>query len=540
MDLKGHFMKYLLTGFIALSLITACGQKDKATGEAALAAIEFDAAGLPDIRIRNGDAASAGQALSVMSLSSSGAGRVQYRNSDISGDKATFSDVTLSSPGLAGGGNWDKPPVVTADSLVFDGLGMFEGQANFGLMRLNNVRITPAPDAEDQTRGSIRYIELINPTPETAAWVASLFGQGEPADFPENEALGFDRWAVGDVNLTVQDASGSGRFTLNSFHLSDLGLEKSGRIGLSNLVFAFTEADAGDVNIVLEGFGMSGINYGLLLAAANSADDPAAISTALQADPGNPGFDAVTLKGLKAAVAGASIELPSMASAVSRDRQGRAVRIKTDPFTITLAARDNPDGEELASALAILGYENMKLTLAGDQSYDPDADMITLARDANFIELENGFRLDLAAKYAGSRALAAATALAETDPDAMLAAVMTDLKFHEVTLALKDNGFFNRALNAYGASSGEDPQQVRQMMVGMLGMAPMLATGSGIDAPVVSEFARALSSFIQEPKTLTITFAPEMPLSPQALIEAASDPSRMITKETLGFSAGNR
>ncbi|MFN7055388.1 hypothetical protein [Hyphomonas sp.] len=475
-----------------------------------------------------------------MSLSSSGEGRVQYTNSNISGDKATFSNVTLSSPALSRDSGWDEPPVVTAETLEFDGLGMFNGQANFGLMRLNNIRITPAPDAEDQTSGTIKYIELINPSAETAAWVASLFGQGEPADFPEGAALSFDRWAVGDVNLTVDDASGTGRFTLASFYIASLGLEKSGKVGLSDLVFTFAGEEESDVNVRLEGFGVSGIDYGLLLAAANSSEDPMAISSALQADPSNPGFDAISIRGFKADVAGAAIDLPRMTSAVSRDPQGRATRFKTDPFTISLAARDNPDGEELAAMLAMLGYEAMQMRIASDQAYDPETDILSLAKDANFIELVDGFRLDFGAKYAGSRALAAASAFAETDPDAVLASVMSDLKFFELSLVLKDNGFFNRALNAYGTMSGEDPQQVRQMMVGALAFAPMFASGTGIDAPVVTELAGALSSFVQDPKTLSIRFAPATPLTPQVLIDASADPSFKLTKETLGFSADNR
>lgn len=533
-------MKYLLTGVIALSLFTACGQNDKPSGEAALAAIEFDAEAMPDVRVRSGEAATAGQALSVLSLSSSGQGRVQFSNSDINGDRATFTGVTLSAPELAGEDSWDEAPTVTAERLEFDGLGVFDGQTNFGLMRLSNIRITPDAGAEDQTTGTISYIELINPSAETAAWVASVLGQGEAAEFPTGAALSFDRWAVGDINMMVADASGEGRFTLGSLHISDLGQEKAGRVGLSDLVFSFNEVEMGDVNIRLDGLGLAGINYALLVAAANSGDDPAAFNNALQADPSNPGFDAFSLKGFNADIVGAAIDLPSMVATVSRDGQARATRIKTDPFTMTLAARDNEDGEGFASALATLGYETLRISGAGDQQYDPDTDILTLPAGQNYIQLDDGFKLDFSAKYAGTRAIAAASAYSETDPDAAMDSLMTELSFHQLGLALKDDGFFNRALNAYAAQSGEDPAQVRAQMTGLLAMAPMFVSGMGIDAAVVTELAGALSSFVQEPKTLTITLAPPAPLTPQALIDATSDPSNKLTKASLGFAADNR
>ena len=59
-------MKYLLTGMIALTLLTGCGQKDKAGGAATPASVVFDAADLPDVSLHKGDPATAGAALSAL------------------------------------------------------------------------------------------------------------------------------------------------------------------------------------------------------------------------------------------------------------------------------------------------------------------------------------------------------------------------------------------------------------------------------------------------------------------------------------------
>ena len=97
-------MKYLLTGMIALTLLTGCGQKDKAAGGGTPASVVFDADELPKVSLRKGDPATAGEALAALYLSESGAGRLSFTGSNVDGDKAVFNDVTLSAPELAGDG----------------------------------------------------------------------------------------------------------------------------------------------------------------------------------------------------------------------------------------------------------------------------------------------------------------------------------------------------------------------------------------------------------------------------------------------------
>ena len=585
-------MKYLLTGMIALTLLTGCGQKDKAAGGGTPASVVFDADELPKVSLRKGDPATAGEALAALYLSESGAGRLSFTGSNVDGDKAVFNDVTLSAPELAGDGApaspsdeeltqifsfmdadgdgtaddgsgttldtlraemqtpataASEPPLIKAAKLEFDGLGVFDGKANFALMKLSDVTVTPAAGSEDQGTGKIATIELVNPSPETAAWVASLLGKGEPAPFPEGTALAFDRWSIGGVNFSMSDASGKGTFTVDSMYVSDLKEEAAGLMGISNLKFDFLEAAGSDVKVSLEGFGVKGIDYGLISKAvasgANAGGDPTSLISAIEADPANPGYDLISLKALKADVAGASVDMPSLGSTVSRDKQGRATKVVTNPFSITVSARDNPDGEQFAAALATMGFEKLAFSAQGESLYDPDADLMTLVKGKNYWRLDEGFKLDLSAKYAGTKAIAAAQAqsLDETaDPGAMLNTVMDSLVVHQVELSLDDDGIVNRAINAYAAQSGEDPAAVRSQLSGVFAMAPMVASGTGIDPAVVTELAQALSSFVNDPKTLTISLAPKTPVKAQAFADAASDPEKKLTKESLGFSAGNK
>ncbi|MBU4569457.1 MAG: hypothetical protein KJ833_10905, partial [Alphaproteobacteria bacterium] len=172
-----------------------------------------------------------------------------------------------------------------------------------------------------------------------------------------------------------------------------------------------------------------------------------------------------------------------------------------------------------------------------------DADIVTLVKGKNFWKLNDGFKLDLSAKYAGTKAIAAAqvASLDETaDPEAMLTAMMDSLVIHNLEIGLDDDGMLDRAINAYAAQSGEDPAAVRSQLSGMFAMAPMFASSTGIDVAVVTELATALSSFVTEPKVLTITLAPKEPIKAQAFVDAASDPAKKLTKETLGFAATNK
>lgn len=588
-------MKYLLTGMIALTLLTACGQKDNPAGGGSRASVVFDGGDLPDVKVRKGDSATAGDALAALSLAASGDGRLTFAGRDVKGDSAVFTDITLNMPedampesdsgmsdedladlfsfldedgdGIAddgsemtiedlraemdaiyGSGAPSVPPVIKAAKLEFEGLGMVEGRPNFGLMKLSDISITPGEDSEDNGTGKIASIILVNPSADTAAWVASLFSKDGAADLPEGAALSFDRWSLNGASFNFDDASGSGVFTLDSMHISDLKEEKAGLLGLSKLNFDFADAGGSDTKISLEGFGVRGMDYGLFSkafeAGAGLTDDPSALTSAIEADPANPGFDVFSLKALKADVVGVSLDMPSLDSVVSRDSQGRVNKMVTKPFTVTVAARDNPDGEQFAGMLASVGYEKLSFSGQGESTYDPDADVVTLAKGKNFWQLEDGFKLDFSAKYEGTKALAALQAQAgdaSADPEAMLGTLMDSVAIHQFEFAFDDNGFFNRALSALSAQQGEDPEMVRNGMLAGLAAAPFFASQAGIDMAVATELTTALSGFIKEPKTLTISLAPKAPLKAQAFLDATEDPqNKKLTKETLGFSASNK
>ena len=125
----------------------------------------------------------------------------------------------------------------------------------------------------------------------------------------------------------------------------------------------------------------------------------------------------------------------------------------------------------------------------------------------------------------------------EPDPMAFQQALGA-LKVSSFELKIADDSLVDRVFNAVAAQQGQDPEAMRKQVAGMMAMAPMFAQQAGIDTAIASELGAAVASFIQEPKTLTISLDPETPLSAESLT-AMEDPS-MITKDYLGFSASNK
>ena len=105
-------------------------------------------------------------------------------------------------------------------------------------------------------------------------------------------------------------------------------------------------------------------------------------------------------------------------------------------------------------------------------------------------------------------------------------------------LRITDDGLVDRVFNVVATQQGQDPAQMRAQVAQMMGMAPLMAQQAGVDPAIATELGTALSSFIQEPKTLTIMLDPEEPISMES-VAAMEDPS-MLTKSSLGLSASNK
>ena len=528
-------MKYLLSGVAAIAMLTACG--DSGTSPSG----EED---LGEITLRAGDPAEADAVITAMSLTNSGDGIVQYGNKSVDGATATFSDVTIA-------GN--EEGAITAASLEIEGLDMVEDQASFSRMTLNDIVLE---DPEETGAMNVAKIEVLNPTPELAAWLAASMGQGEPAPCPSADQLGFASWSISDVSANFSDDEGEGTFSIGNFLVRDLADQKAKRATLSDLNFDFMASEDGEevpVKMSLANVSLSGLDLGFIEAIQQNMGDEEAMAGAIMdkmyENPMDPGYDTVTMDDFMVAAAGATFKMPSFDAAVERNGDGQPTKYVTQPFSMTLDA--DPDGGEagagLAQGLSMVGYESLELKGESVVDYDPENDIAEMDASDNYFELVDGAKFSMGGRIGGYAAYSKAAANAfdfealsegqEPDPAAFQNAV-GELSVYNFELSIEDDSLIDRVFNAYAAQSGQDPEQLRQQAAQMTQMAPMMAQGSGVDMAMVSELSKAVSAFISDPGTLTIKLNPDEPLSAETL-SAMEDPS-MLTKEYLGFSASHK
>ena len=524
-------MKKLMFGAAGFALLAACNGGGDATPEVTIAEPV-----LKELSIRAGDPTQAADALAAMSLSDSGSGVLSFAGSTTDGATATFTDLTVTGE-----------DALKAGSLVFEGLDMEGGQANFGKMSLNDITITDEEEDVDVKLGSI---ELINPSPELAAWLAaSLNGQEVP--FPSADKIVFDSWSMNGLTGDFADTDAEGTFGIDKIEIRDMTNLKAAQAVISGLSLNGSDTEEGiDFDISLGSVTASNVDAKFVQAIQENADDEEAMMSAIMdlayANPMEPGYDSFKLDELAIDVAGASFAIPSIVAGVERNAAGQAVKFVTEPYSMTLKAdaAGGEVGEQLLQGLSVVGYEELELKGASVATYDPDTDIVEFAAGSNYFELVDGAKFSMGGKIEGYSTYAqeAATAFnfedladgAEPDPMAMTAA-MGALTIHGFEFSIDDNSLLDRAFNAAATSQGADPAELKSQIGMGLAMAPMMAQGSGVDMALVTEVTGALSKFIADPGTLTISMKPGTPLNLGAAM-ANPDPAS-FTKDSLGITA---
>ncbi len=588
-------MKISIIGVAALLLLTACGQKHKAVDDPTPPGVNFLQENLPSIKVSKGDPASAGAALEAMGLAATGAGRVSFASQEVNGDSAIFKTIILKAAApsanedfYGGATDLDFDPKVSglflsgaetvkADRLEVQGLRVENGAPMFGRMVLSGVtfektRTAPTdafaayefdengemievqPDPADkapapkiQTRGKLGTVELVNPSPEMAAWVASLFAKGEPKPMPEGAAFAFDRWAVDDLRATTAEDGADTVVLVKRLEILDLHKERSARTLLSGLsIDSEGEAGADRVRIALKRFDLRGSKQ-TSASLPTAGDAEGAIMGVIglaNTNPIDPGFERLEIEGFDFNADGLSMALPQLVSKVGRDKQGQAVKFVVEPYALTLKSSESGGAGDLANQLAPLGFETLEIKGANDSVYDPQTDLLTIIKGNNFFEIKDGFRLDFSAKYEGTKAAFADAGADTFNASPMNSPVRDTMRLHRLEIALNDDGMVDRALNLMATKEGVDPAEfrkdVRQKLQGFAAMSMMAGFGDGEksgQAQIVNELVGAVGSFIQKPKTLTIKLEPKTPIEASQLEAMNLDG---LNKRDLGFSASNK
>lgn len=546
-------MKHLFIGAAAIALLTACGGEDDAgevaqrAGEVAVENTADALDQLANVTLRRGDASEAGAALAAMSLAESGAGRIAFAGSDTDDDGASFSDVIVSIED-----DGDEAAQILIGTLELDGLDMVDGAASFSKIAMSDIQLIPSdPDDADEGSLALGSIELLNPSPALAGWVASLSGNGEPAPFPDMESITFDSWSMADMVFNLDDGADKVNFTVDRMQLGGADGKSLAVAGFSGLNMAVTEPGSDPFSLSFGEVAMTGIGekiVGAMQAGFNSglSGEMSGMSTIMEQaynDPMEPGYNSFNIADVAFEMGGVDFNMPAYTSTVQRDGSGKAIGTVTPEYTATLSAdpAGGETGAELAGALGMMGYEQVTISGAGKSTMDPDTDTVQFAAADNYFTLDDGFTMRFGGDITGlseySRIMSQmdfeAAEAGNADMETMQNAAGA-LLINGFTLVLQDDSIVDRAFNFYAATSGEDPAAVRQQATGLIAMAPMMAGGSGVDMGLITEFTTPLAAFLEEPGTLTISLDPEQPLS-AAMFEDMQDPSA-ITKDMLGLS----
>lgn len=489
-------------------------------------------------------------ALTQLSLGENADGRVAFEDKSVKGATATFKDVTIRTSDFADTveASDDSTVEVDVDSadlkvneMTFTGLNLDDaGKATFASLTLNGLTAMPT-DEDDTSTATAGKLELVNPTPELAQWVAGVLGNGESSDMPNFAETGFDKLALSNLS-TSED--GEGTVAISTLEVTDLRDKKTGTMSLKGLAATFNDADSGEAGVFNIGeITLKAANFSMIEDAANGEGNFEDALTQMTSNPVDPGFDSVTVKNIDFNVGGLSFDLPKMDYTLTRNNDGIPTRYKMPEFKMTLNADADGGsiGAQVAPVLMMLGFEELELSASGDSTYDPATDLAETTEST--FALKDAFVIRSTSKVGGYKEMGErlqamdpdAFADGSVDPQSMMLDIYSVLDFHNLSFSLEDNGIVDKGFALAAAQMGQDPATLRTQAIGMVGMAPMMAGQFGIDPAIATEFSAAASTFLQNGGTLDISLNPEEAIT---LPQLMSDPSQ-ITKDRLGFSASH-
>ncbi len=521
-------MKHLLMGAAALALLTGCNNTDTPSGNNDVV--------LSKISIPAGDPANAADALAAMSLTDSGSGVLSFADKSIDGATATFTDVSVTGDDS-----------VNVGSIVFEGLNTVDGKATFGKLSINDVVITG--DEGDEVEVNLGNVELSNPSAALATWLSASLN-GQVSNFPAIQDVSFDSWSMTGLTGDFNEDGQAGTFGVDKIEIRDMTGESAARALISGIAINVDGDTLDDtVKVNLGSLSMTNVDAKFVKVLQENAGDEDALMAAMMGavydNPMDPGYDGVQLSDFSVDASGVSFAIASLDAAITRNAAGQPVKYVTQPFTMTLNAdAEGEGGAQVLQGLSMLGYESLTLKGEGSATYDPDQDIVDYDASKNYIELVDGAKFSFGGKLEGYSAYTKEVGSsfnfadmadgAEPDPEAMMAA-MGKLTFHNLEFSIDDDSLLDRAFNAAATAQGQDPQDMKNQIGMVLGMAPMMVGDTGIDMALVTEMTGALGSFVSDGGSLTLKFDPAAPLSVATIMENP-DPAA-YTKESLGFSA---
>lgn len=474
-----------------------------------------------------GPASEAGEAVSVQSAEGALAlfgldepGRVSWESRSQDGAVFTFEAVTITDPD---GG-------LSAERLVIDAPQETDEGPVFARFELSGAS---AAESSGDLVATFDRLLIAEAGPEVGEAVAAaltgreaLFDAADPAAgrFGEMRIEGLsvtgtsETGAPLDLSVATAMAAGHDGRTIETLSLEQLSL--------------VTADDAGaPVTISLGGASARGVAAALAGLAETDAASAAPLAGALT--PNNQ-YDSFSLSELDVRASGVHVVMPGLSGVTEAAGEDRVIsRTVMERLTLSADAEAGPQGAELARSLDQLGYEALNFSLENTVAYDLAADRVETIEE-NYLRLEDGFtlRFEQVARGAGAYAdayaawLEAGGAPGETPP----AEVFEPLMIERMVFALDDQSLLDRSLGALAEMQGVTPEQLRVQAGAYVALGAAFA-GDMIPPQLLSELQGALTGFIGQGGTLSVTMAPSEPVSMSTLMQQNS-----ADADTLGLT----
>lgn len=483
------------------------------------------------------DRSAADQALAMIGLDQTDETRISFERSDFRSGVYTFTNVTFHyTP--------DEDDVIVLDEADADATPAIEtsDQAPQAIHAARMILDSPRLDAEgnlllhrftledisaseDQNHFSVDQVTLEAPNPEMSADLGRLLRGDETDDEDARWNLyRFGLLAMDGLTFSGNEAGEAVSIRLDRLAFSDYTAEALDRFEFLGLAIE-ADTEEGVVTADLAEISVNGLktpSYSNLMEALAAGAEETELTAAYYAmDPEDQMdlFDRALVRDFNVVTPGLTVTLDQlvMTTQARNDRlEGHArmgsLRLVPDAAHAT--------GAEIATAIGMLGYETLELSLESNTVYDPEAGRAYTTGE-NYLELHDGLRLDFAQDFGGyleylanMRGLSAQISQAETpeQTNELTLEAIAPLTINRIGLRLVDLSMLERAIGAGAASQGITPDEMRAQS-GLMIAAGMMAVPPQVPRALLAEAAGALTSFVNQGGALVIEMVPPAPLT---------------------------
>ncbi len=316
---------------------------------------------------------------------------------------------------------------------------------------------------------------------------------------------------IANMTATLEANGESTRLSVGETRLENAEILDNGRLSLDTLAMKAIAVEAGD----------GGVKIADLRTTEAVLPSPDEIAKAGAANAVSPLYRTAELTGITVEAKGSgTVPVDRIYASIDKLDGDLPTAGSFEVAGITLS-KDELD-EEGRKALADLGYDQVILSIAGTGEWLPDEGLLTVEKLSVSGEQVGNFTF--AARINGvTREVMEQLESAQGDPEKALG-LLQGLGIEHISIDLENNSVIDRVLEKQASEAGTDRATFVNQLTGAL---PLLL--SVLDNPAFqTKVAGALTTFLNEPKTLKAVAAPANPVPVAQVIGTV-----MIAPQTL-------